>query len=161
MRPSGGGAIIHEVLRAHVRDAAYSDRAGSSWDSAQRVTPAHVLIARLRVFHFTSLRLYSRHVPVTDPSETSIVRGLSSEHYGQGGGVLARSMEILSRTDVLVLLGTSSPTFRSSTSTIHQAAVHPSNEPLCSMWNRGLGHSPGSHACLSGVGPGPKIAILV
>jgi hypothetical protein len=61
------------------------------------------------VFHFTSLRLYSRHVSVTDSSASSRRRRDFHCSILRPSRVLpvARLMEILPRTDALVILGTS------------------------------------------------------
>ena len=80
------------------------------------------------MFHFTSLRLYSRYLPVTDPALSRRRRDFHRSITAKSG--LGAFDEISPRTDVLVILGTSPPTFRSSISTIHQSAVHPSNELL-------------------------------
>ena len=104
--------------------------------------------------------------PVTDSSASSRhrrsfhCRGRSFVGALRPSRVLARLMEMLSRTDVLVLLGTLPPTFRSSTFTIHQAAVHSSNRPLCSLWNIGVGPFNMFARLLLGVVPELKIAII-
>ena len=105
---------------------------------AQRVSPAHVLIARWACFILRLWRLYSTSWcvnPVTDPSASSrhrqnfhckLVRSRSSEQSRSKSGLLARLMGRFCLALVSPFSSVASPTaFRVRSSTYNPAAVHP------------------------------------